>query len=95
MEDVYLDNPVDYRETVKIGDKVRSWDFPVREGVGDRYVEGIVIEDAGMGLMKIEVTEDSVDWGAGNGSRVGGTVHAPYWTHLDWKNRIEILEKGN
>ena len=86
---VYLDRSIDYGDVLKIGDKIRSWDFPVREGIEDRWIEGTVTQIS-MSLATIEVSKDSVNWGE-DYNRCGELVRVPLFYGLDWENRIEVL----
>lgn len=88
---VYLDKSVDYSKIIMIGDRVRSWDFPPREGVEDRYIEGRIAKyEYQTGLFIIEVEYDNVDWGD-NKNRVGSHTYFPAHLSLDWHNRVEKI----
>jgi hypothetical protein len=82
---------------VKIGDKIRAYDFEPMEGRGGPYfVEGIVEgtdESYTHGHYKFFVVRCLVDSMAiGEHSRVGEIVFVPYETSFDYDNRVTVID---
>lgn len=80
---------VDYSKIVKIGDRVRSWDFePIpHPDYPDRYVEGVIeYYYADVGLFKMIVDKDTA-----YPEDPRDVVHFPAHMLFDFPNRVEIL----
>lgn len=94
-----------FENHAEIGDRIRAWDFERREGVEDRYVEGIIVAKGIVPILcdeeglpygggfcgfTIVVDYDSVDWGTPE-NRVGLEVYVPYDNFCDFDYRVEKL----
>lgn len=80
----------------KVGDTIRSYDFPIIPGRKDRFVEGKFTGYHADGRIEIEVTSDSAQ-DAGGFSRVGEKVFtAPPGSLFfgEWIGRLYVTKKA-
>jgi len=69
-----------YEDKFQAVDLIRAYDFQPREGVEDRYIQGIVIgkqEVREMGYAKCYLIKITSDSGKDQGGRVGDTGYIP------------------
>lgn len=80
--------PLKFQNTAEIGDTIKAWDFPPREGVEDRFVTGRVIRK-GRTPVGYDAFTILCDHDAMGGYRVGEEVFVPFQVAgLEWDTRV-------
>lgn len=77
------------RKSLKVGDRVRCWDFEEREGVRSRFIVG-TISEIFAGMIHVDVEIDTVFY---NGERT--QIRTPLEMAFgDWDYRIELAPRS-